>query len=462
MVSVHLVQGSSPAVPTQDAVELVQRMHAIPANLFADLGLIFGCTVVLALLFIRLQLPAVLAYLGAGIVLGPSVLGLVERTEYIDVLAEVGVILLLFTVGLEFSLSEIRRSWRAVLVGGGLQVLLTTALATAIGLALGFSAPVAITWGFLLTPSSTAVVLRLLEARRETRAAHGRLVVGVLIFQDICVVPMMLMLPLLAGGGEQSQLGWVLLQSAGMVLTVGVFATFLVPRVLKIVASSRDREVFMLAVLAIAGITAFLTSQTGLSLALGAFLAGIILAETQYSHQALADVLPLRAATMCVFFVSIGMLLELDAIAESPMTVLGLLAAIWMGKALVVLCVGLILRSPPKVSALAGIALAQVGEFSFVLSGVAVQSELITDTQESHLLAASVLSIAITPLALALFPRMLAGNPLLRPLKRRLEGRAILPAVGDEPEHQTTSLSLDWESVVVPSSKHWRKRASCR
>ena len=107
MVSVHLVQGSSPAVPNQDAVELVQRMHAIPANLFADLGLIFGCTVVLALLFIRLQLPAVLAYLGAGIVLGPSVLGLVERTEYIDVLAEVGVILLLFTVGLEFSLSEI-------------------------------------------------------------------------------------------------------------------------------------------------------------------------------------------------------------------------------------------------------------------------------------------------------------------------------------------------------------------
>ena len=233
------------------------------------------------------------------------------------------------------------------------------------------------------------------------------------------MVPMMLMLPLLAGGGEQSQLGWVLLQSAGMVLTVGVFATFLVPRVLKIVASSRDREVFMLAVLAIAGITAFLTSQTGLSLALGAFLAGIILAETQYSHQALADVLPLRAATMCVFFVSIGMLLELDAIAESPMTVLGLLAAIWMGKALVVLCVGLIFAPHPK-SQHWPASHWHRSATSFVLSGVAVQSELITDTQESHLLAASVLSIAITPLAHSSFPKNVGRKPIATPTQAPL------------------------------------------
>jgi CPA2 family monovalent cation:H+ antiporter-2 len=243
---------------------------------------------------------------------------------------------------------------------------------------------------------------------------------------------MMLMLPLLAGTGEASDIGIVLLHAVGMVLAVGLVSTFLVPKLLQQVAASRDREVFMLAVLAIAGITAYVTSLTGLSLALGAFLAGIILAETQYSHQALADVLPLRAVTMCVFFVSIGMLLDLDALLAQTQEVLILLLAILIGKAAIVTLVGSILRSPLRVSALAGISLAQVGEFSFVLSGVAVESGLITEAQEASLLVASVLSIVITPMGMALFPRMLAGSRMLRPLKRTLEGQELLPPNLDE------------------------------
>jgi CPA2 family monovalent cation:H+ antiporter-2 len=409
-------------------------MHALPLHVLADLGLIFGVAVMLALVFIRSGIPPILAYLGTGIVLGPSGLALVAQSDSLSLLAEVGVVLLLFTVGLEFSLGEIRRSWRAVLLGGGLQVILTTALATGMALAIDLPLPVALCWGFLLTPSSTAVVLRLLEARHETRAAHGRLVVGVLIFQDICVVPMMLMMPMLAGGGEPMDVVTILLQAAGMGIAVALGSTLIVPRLLKHAAASRDREVFMLAVLAIAGVTAYVTSQTGLSLALGAFIAGVILAETQYAHQAMADVLPLRAMTMCVFFVTIGMLLDVDAIRSDPEHVLLLLGAILFGKALIVAIVGTILRSPLRVSMLAGLALAQVGEFSFVLSGVAVESGLIGDQEEAYLLAASVLSIAITPLALALFPRILAGSRLLRPLKRRLDGQDLLIDAREEEE----------------------------
>nr|MBA2322306.1 cation:proton antiporter [Deltaproteobacteria bacterium] len=336
---------------------------------FADLGLIFSVAVVIALGFSRLGLPPVLAYLGTGLLLGPSGFGLVGHTASLAVFAEVGVILLLFTVGLEFSLETMRRSWRAVLLAGGLQVSATVLASLAVGRMIGIPAQQAVAWGFLVSLSSTAVVLRLLDARGESMAAHGRLVTGVLIFQDLCVVPMMMLLPILAGkGGGILSVGLALGKSALIVGAILVGTRILVPRIMRIVARTRNREVFLLAVLAVGGITAYLTSLTGLSLALGAFLAGMILADTQYSHQALADVVPLRAVMMCVFFVTIGMLIDLETVAAEPAVVTALFLSILFGKFFITTLAGIALRFPVRIAALAGAALAQVGEFSFVLS----------------------------------------------------------------------------------------------
>lgn len=400
-------------------------MHA-DFGVLADLGLIFAVAVVMALILARLSLPAVLAYVSTGFILGPAGFGWMERHGVLEFLAEIGVVLLLFTVGLEFSLAEMKRSWRTVVLAGGLQVALTVAGAAAVAMATGRSFEVALTWGFLVSLSSTAVILRLLDARGETKAGHGRLVVGVLIFQDLCLVPMMLLLPLLAGdGGGVGTVVAVLLKAVAIVALIVVGARAVVPRAMRQVAKARNREVFLLAVLAIAGITAYVTSLTGLSLALGAFLAGMILADTQYSHQALADVLPIRAVMMCVFFVTIGMLIDLDTVRARPGAVAGVFGTVVAGKFLVMTLTGLILRFPLKIAALAGAALAQVGEFSFVLAGAAESHGLLSGEEAKVFLAASVLTIAVAPIAVALSPRLLAGSAALAPLERILDGKAL-------------------------------------
>jgi CPA2 family monovalent cation:H+ antiporter-2 len=407
-------------------------MHA-DLTLLADLGLIFSVAVAIAILLGRIGLPPVLAYLGTGLLLGPEGLGLVARGGALDLIAEIGVVLLLFTVGLEFSLDELKRSWRAVLLAGGLQVGGTVGLAAIVGSLVGIPLASAITWGFLASLSSTAVVLRLLDARGETKAAPGRLIVGVLIFQDLCVVPMMLVLPVLAGeGGGALSIAWVLAKAVGIVAAILVGARVAVPRLMQAVARTRNREVFLLAVLAIAGITAYATSLTGLSLALGAFVAGMILADTQYAHQALADVLPMRAVMMCVFFVTIGMLIDLEAVAAHPWVVTGLFAGIVAGKFAVMTFAALALRFPLRVAALAGAAVAQVGEFSFVLANAASGHGLISEESQRVFLAASVLTIAVAPVLLAAFPRVRAGSRALAPIERVLGGADAPDAIADD------------------------------
>lgn len=402
-------------------------------SVFTDLALLFSAAVLLALFLARFKLPPVLAYVGTGVLLGPPGLGLVARDEPLQILAEIGVIILLFTVGLEFSLSELRRSWRAILLAGSLQVLGTVGLGFAVATALGIAPASAITWGFLVSLGSTAVVLRGLDARGETKAAHGRLVVGVLIFQDLCVVPMMLLLPIFAGeGGGFASVIVTLLKAAAIVAIILLAARTVVPPLMASVAKTRNREVFLLAVLAMAGVTAYVTSMTGLSLALGAFLAGVVLADTQYSHQALADVLPLRAVMMCVFFVSIGMLVDIQAVQQHPWVVGLLFLGILVGKFGAMLVAGLALRFPVRVTALAAAALAQVGEFSFVLSSTASEHGLIDPTHEKLFLAASVLTIATAPVALSLFPKLLAGSRALAPLELRLDGRTAPEVVDDQ------------------------------
>jgi CPA2 family monovalent cation:H+ antiporter-2 len=247
--------------------------------LLRDLAIIFTGSLLVILVFHRLKLPALPGFIVAGVLLGPNALGLVSDVHQVESLAEVGVILLLFTIGIEFSLSRLREMGREVVIGGGAQVLLTVGLSAALAAGLGLPRPLAVLVGFLVALSSTAIVLKGLADKGEIDAPHGRLATGVLIFQDLCVVPMMLVLPFLAGaaGGGAAGLVWALAKAGLVVAGVLVLARTVVPRVLSEIVKTRSRELFLIAVILVGTLTALGTAAAGASLALGAFLAGLVI-----------------------------------------------------------------------------------------------------------------------------------------------------------------------------------------
>src|SRR5438067_21043 len=249
--------------------------------LLRDLAIIFAGSLLVILVFHRLKLPALPGFIVAGVLLGPNALGLVSDVHQVESLAEVGVILLLFTIGIEFSLSRLREMGRQVVIGGGAQVLLTVGLAAAVAAALGLAWPVAVLVGFLVALSSTAIVLKGLADKGEIDTPHGRLATGVLIFQDLCVVPMMLVLPFLAGAadgeGGAAGLAWALAKAGLVVAGVLVLARTVVPRVLSEIVKTRSRELFLIAVILVGTLTALGTAAAGASLGLGAFLAVAVL-----------------------------------------------------------------------------------------------------------------------------------------------------------------------------------------
>jgi CPA2 family monovalent cation:H+ antiporter-2 len=402
-------------------------------HILQDLVIIFGAALVVVLLLSRLRLPAIAGYIVAGAILGPSGFGWVEDVHEIEQLAEIGVVLLLFTIGLEFSPRELRRLGRVLVVGGTLQVGLTTGAVTGLAVLGGLDLARGVFLGFVVALSSTAIVLKGLAERGETDAPHGRLIVGILLFQDLCVVPMILLTPLLAGdGGGVGPVARVMLTGAAVVVATLLLARKAVPRLLHLVAGTGGRDVFILAVvLACAGI-AWLTSLVGLSLALGAFLAGIILADSEYAHQAFSDVLPLREIFTSLFFVSMGMLLDVRVVAESPGPVLALVGAVLVGKTLLAAMAGLAARFPLQVALLGGLAVSQIGEFSFVLASVGRRAGLLEAGEMRLLLAASVITMLVTPFALRFGPRVAAGAGRLRALDRLLglsgDGQARVPA----------------------------------
>jgi CPA2 family monovalent cation:H+ antiporter-2 len=387
-------------------------------ELLQELLVVFGVAVVVVLALSRLRLPTIAGLIAAGALIGPSGLGWVHDSEHLEALAEIGVGLLLFGIGLEFSLERLRRLWKVLTLGGGIQVALTLLAVEALALALGFSARQGLFFGFLVALSSTAIVLRALAERQETDAPHGQLIVGALIFQDLCVVPMMLAIPLLAGQEPGLvSFAWVMGKAALLVVSTVVFGRVIVPPLLEAVARTRRRELFMLAVLGLFVGIAWLTSLAGLSLALGAFMAGVALADSDYGYQALADMLPLRETFASVFFISIGMLFDVRVVGEHPVLVALLVLGVLVGKALLGGVGALVMRFPPRVAVLAGAGLAQIGEFSFVLANEGQQVGLLSGAQRDLFVCMSVITMAVTPVALSFAPRLAAGVAHLRPLE---------------------------------------------
>jgi CPA2 family monovalent cation:H+ antiporter-2 len=377
-------------------------------QLLQDLLLLLLASIPIAFIFNRLRLPTIVGFIITGVLIGPYGLGLIRDVGAIDVLAELGVVLLLFTIGLEFSLRRILEMKRLFLLGGGLQVALTTLLATLVAYMLGRPIEQAVFFGFLFTLSSTAIVLKSYIDRAEIDAPHGRAGVGILLFQDLSIVPMMLLIPVLSGtqGGSVARIAFTLVIAIGAIALIILAARIIVPYLLHHIVSLRSSEVFIISIVVLSLGTSWLTSQFGLSLALGAFIAGIVLSESEYSHQIVADILPFRDVFNSVFFISIGMLLSLSSLAANLLTVLGWVGMLIVVKTLLILAVVRLLGYSMRVSVMAALGLAQIGEFSFILAKTGMAEGLISTTDYQRFLAASIISMIATPFLIKAAPRI--------------------------------------------------------
>lgn len=396
-----------------------------------ELVALFLAAALIAYLCHRIHLVPIAGFLVTGAIVGPGLLGLVEDQELIDMLAEVGVILLLFTIGLEFSLEKLSRIGRAIFVGGGLQVAGTVALVAGLAAAFGVGGAAGVYTGCLVALSSTAIVLGLLADRAEMDTPLGRLSLAILIFQDLAIIVMVLLVPVLSGGGE-SPLGVLgaLVQAVALVAAVVLLARKVVPPVLGRVAETRRQEIFILAVVAICFGTAWLTSLVGVSLALGAFLAGLVVSESHYAEHALSEILPFRTVFNAVFFVSVGMLLDLGFVLANPLLILGAAAAVLVVKTLLTAGSVLALGYPMRVAGGAALTLSQIGEFSFVLERAGRAAGLspasLGATGEQVFIAVTVLLMLATPFLVQAGPK--AGEWLQGSLLGRLGAGDIDPA----------------------------------
>ncbi|MEM8610261.1 MAG: cation:proton antiporter [Myxococcota bacterium] len=380
-------------------------MHGV--DFLRDLVVVLGAAVVVVALLRPIRVPSIAGFIFTGVLAGPSGLRLVSNQGNVEALAETGVVLLLFGIGLELSLDRLKRVWRAALIGGSLQVFGTMAVTVAIAMAFGLELPSAVLLGFVVAVSSTAVVLRGLATRGELETPHGKVAVGILVFQDLCVIPMILAIPLLAGdGGSAADIVSTIAIAVAVLGGVGLAARVLVPPVLRYVARTRQRELFVLTVFLICFGTAWLVSMAGISVALGAFLGGLVVAGSEFRHQAMSDLIPAREVLASLFFVSIGMLLDLSDIADHWLTVLALLAAILVGKFAIVFATARLLRLPTRVATLSGATLCQVGEFSFVLLNQAKATELLSPGLQNNVLIAVILSMMLTPMIIAFGPHL--------------------------------------------------------
>ncbi|WP_346622531.1 cation:proton antiporter [Blastococcus montanus] len=385
--------------------DLVTAAGSVPGYLGPTAALVVAAAVI-GYVSARVRVVPIVGFLVAGVLIGPAQLGIVESGEAVEAAADIGVILLLFTIGIEFSLERLARVWTWIAVAGGLQLVLATGGGLGLTLAAGGGWRDGLFTGFLLALSSTAIVLKLLGERRETSGVRGRLALAVLIAQDLAVVAMVLVVPLLGAGadGEGSGGGsllWALLTAVAVIAVVLVVARRVMPTVLDVVARTCSPEVFLLAIVAICFGTAYLTALAGVSVSLGAFLAGLVVSESRASTQAFAEVMPLQIVFSAVFFVSVGMLLDLGFMLANLPLVLGAAAVVLVVKTLTTAVAATAARIPVRTAVATGLLLAQLGEFSFVLLTVGTAAGLaplgLGDDGAQVVVATTVLLMLLTP-----------------------------------------------------------------
>jgi CPA2 family monovalent cation:H+ antiporter-2 len=368
--------------------------------------LIFGTSAAVVFILDKLKIPSIVGFLISGIILGPHCLQFIKDVHEVEFLAEIGVILLMFTIGLEFSLKNLVLMRTQVFVGGTAQVALTLIVTVTVSLYfLNSKLNVAIFNGFLIALSSTAIVLKLLTDRGELGTPHGRTSTGILIFQDLCVVPFMLLIPVLAGNnGSPKTLILTMLKSFSLLGIILIGARWTVPFVLHEVVKTRNRELFIITTILLCIGTAFVTSQMGLSLALGAFLAGVLISESEYSSQVAVDIMPFKESFISIFFISVGMLMDISFLKENILSVSTAVTFIILMKSFVTSVAALISGQPLRISILSGLHLAQIGEFSFVLALAGIKAGLLDNLNYQIFLSASVITMLLTPFIIKISP----------------------------------------------------------
>lgn len=418
-----------------------------------EIIILFLLSIVVTIACFRLRLPATVGFLLTGILCGPSMLGIVSDIHSVDVMAELGVALLLFTIGMELSGDALARLKKPVFLGGSLQIGLTIAATVAVYMLRDHTLQKGIFMGCLVALSSSAIVLRLLQEKGATSTPQGRLALAILVFQDIMVAPMLLMVPLLAGTVAFSPAS--LLRALGEIaLVVGgvlLFARFGLNRLMTAVVRTRVRELLLLTTLGLCMGLALLTSSLGLSLSLGAFLAGLLLARSEYSMSVVSGVLPYRDVFMSLFFISVGMLLDVRFLSDHLGAVAGNAVLFILIKALLILPAVLVQKYPLRTAIMVALCLAQVGEFSFVLAAAGMKAGLLDNAGYQHFLAMSILTMMVTPGLMQIAPAV--GSRISRALARWRGD----PDAGDAPLSDTESCTLDNHCIIVGfgiSGKH--------
>ncbi|PIR16581.1 MAG: hypothetical protein COV46_07645 [Deltaproteobacteria bacterium CG11_big_fil_rev_8_21_14_0_20_49_13] len=411
----------------------------MPHTILTDILIIFAVAVPVVYFFHRVKLPPIVGLLVTGFIIGPSGLGFIQDTERINLLAEIGVALLVFSLGLEFSLKHFGEIKKVALLGGALQITLTIAVVCGLSLWTGFTWHEGLFLGCALSLSSTAIVYYLLAQKRLVDSPHGRIAIGILIFQDMSAIPMIALLPILAaplGFSGSPVIFYALLKAAAV---IGIFILggwFVLPPLLHQITLTRSKELFLISILVMALGFGYFTSWLGLSFALGAFLSGLMVAETDFRFHALSEIAPFRYCFNGLFFVSIGMLVH-PAFLLSHWWILLLIAlALPLGKTLITSIVVFLFRYPMSVSVMAGLALSQVGEFSFLIALIARGAGIISQELYDFTINAAFITILLTPVFMAISPKLSVFIDRIIPIQRiRCEKRGAEIEAGHLKDH---------------------------
>ena len=385
---------------------------------FTQLIIILGFSIPVIYVFNKIKLPSIIGFLITGIIIGPFGLRLIDDTAGIQFLAEIGVAFLLFTIGIEIQLDRFLRHLSEILLTGGLQLLLTFIVGMFIGLALRLSISQSVFVGFILAHSSSALVLKILKDRSDEDSPQGRISIGVILFQDMMVVPMMLLIPFLAGSSGPGAwiIVWKLFKSLVIIVVILASARYVIPFILERLVNMNMRDVLVITSVVITMGIAWITESLGLSLAIGAFLAGLALSDTDFTHQIISDINPFRDVFLSVFFVSFGMILNLNFLRENTAYILLISLIIILIKSLIVFGLVTLLRYPLRIALLSGVVLSQIGEFSFVLASQGFKNNLISSQIYQTFIGASVLTFIVTPLFASLVYYLLARKNIFHPV----------------------------------------------
>ncbi len=444
-----------------------------------DLLIVLVTAIVGGMLARWLRLPVILGYLAGGIAVGPFGLEFVHETASISSLAEIGVVLLLFAIGLEFSLKELLKLGRIAVIGGIAQIVLTSAVGFGLGQGVGLSLTGSVFFGFIIAMSSTMVVLKLLMDRGELDTTHGRIMLGILLVQDLSVVPIMVVMPAVGGGTEGlwAALGIAFAKAVGFIAVMLALGYWGMPWLMKRVAGQRTRELFLLTVVVICLAAAFGTYYVGLSAAFGAFAAGLLISQSGYARQAFADILPLRDTFGALFFVSLGMLADLHFIQDNASTIAIVVAAIMLVKFIISTAIVRLFGYGHKTVLMVGTGLIQIGEFSFILVLMGRDEGLFSERLYNITIASAIITMLLTPFIMGLnsflyrwlsqrkwFARQLTSrvDPDFHVEKLELSRHAVICGYGDVgrriagvlEKQKFTYLVIDLDPTVVSDLKN--------